>query len=113
MVVNDVQRLWLLLRPDSDELEVLSFSLGLLGNSTTDHFVVEACQSTCVPNKDVVDISFAGPAGRWKTSIKRIHDDCHNLLSSRLFVIVGDVENLANAEGIHGLLLADGLQELG
>ena len=111
MVVKDVQRLT---EHHRHKLEILGFPLGFLLNSTTYHFVSEQHQNICVPNEDVVDISFADPDRLCSTvHIKLIQDEFHNLLSSLIFVIVFYVENLADAKSMHGLPLADGADEIG
>ena len=111
MVVKDVQRLT---EHHRHKLEILGFPLGLLLNSTTYHFVSEQHQNICVPNEDVVDISFADPDRRCSTvRIKLIQDELHNLLASLIFVMVGYVENLGDAKSMHGLHLADGSHKPG
>ena len=111
MVVKDVQRLTTRHR---HKLEILGFPLGLLLNSTTYHLITEQRQSICVPNEDVVDISFADPDRLCSTvPIKLIQDEFHNILASLIFVMVGYVENLADAKSMHGLPLADGAHEPG
>ena len=96
MVVYDVQCLGTLSR---DELEILSFPHGMLLNFTADDFVMTTFQSTCVPNEDVVDISLAYPDRPSSTVlIKPIQNEIHNTLSSLILVVVGYVEDLADAK---------------
>ena len=91
------------------ELEVLSFSFSLLLNPAAYHLVVATLQSICVPNEDVVDVSFAGPKVPRVAFIKFRQYGRHNLLSLLMFIIVAYVEDLADAEGVHSFLLADGV----
>ena len=90
------------------ELEVLSFSFSLLLNPAAYHLVVATLQSICVPNEDVVDVSFAGPKVPRVAFIKFRQYGRHNLLFLLISTIVDYVEDLADAESVHSFLLADG-----
>ena len=84
MVVKDVQRVPIRRR---HELEILSFPVPVLFDSTIYHFVLVTCQNIGVPNEDVVDISLAGPdrlcrPGQETVRIKLIQNEVQYLLSS-------------------------------
>ena len=91
------------------EPEVLSRPFSLLLNPAAYHLVVATLQSICVPDEDVVDVSFAGLKMPRVALIKFRQYGRHNLLSLLIFIIVAYVEDLADAESVHTFLLADGV----
>ena len=110
VVVDHVQYLAILSR---HKLEVLSLPIGLQQNTTAHDFVFAVGQDTCIPEEYVVNISYALPGRPFSTVPIRgveLSQDVHHDFFSPLpgvWATVADVKDLADAERMHRLVVAD------